>query len=153
MHDQPRLSWTRLAPKPYQAMIAAGATLADSSLGPVLLELIKTRVSQINGCAFCLDMHVRDLRKLGESWQRINSLATWREARLYTERECAALAWAEVLTRLADGHSGHDQCFDHLRVHFSDQQIVELSWAIAQINSWNRMAVGMSAPVPAQDIA
>jgi len=153
MHAQPRLSWMRTAPKPYQAMIAAGATLADASLGPVLLELIKTRVSQINGCAFCLDMHVRDLRKLGESWQRINSLATSREARLYTERERVALAWAEVLTRLADGHAGHDQAFDELRAHFSDQEIVELSWAIAQINAWNRMAVGMSAPVPTQDIA
>ncbi|RDI24323.1 AhpD family alkylhydroperoxidase [Pseudacidovorax intermedius] len=153
LHAQPRLSWMRIAPRPYQAMIAAGATLAESSLGPVLIELVKTRVSQINGCAFCLDMHVRDLRKLGELWQRINSLATWRDARLYTERERAALAWAEALTRLPDGHAGHDEVFDHLRAHFSEQEIVELSWAIAQINAWNRMAVGMSAPVPAQDIA
>ena len=153
MHDQPRLAWMRIAPKPYQAMIAAGATLAESALGPVLIELVKTRVSQINGCAFCLDMHVRDLRKLGEPWQRINSLVTWRDARLYSERECAALAWAEALTRLPDGHAGQDEVFERLRAHFTDQEIVELSWVIAQINSWNRMAVGMSAPVPTQDIA
>lgn len=153
MQDQPRLAWMRIAPKPYQAMIAAGATLAESALGPVLMELIKTRVSQINGCAFCLDMHARDLRKLGEPWQRINSLTTWRDARLYSERECAALAWAEALTRLPDGHASQDELFERLRAHFSDQEIVELSWAIAQINSWNRMAVGMSAPVPTQDIA
>ena len=81
------------------AMAAVGATTARSSLGPILMELVKTRVSQINGCAFCVDMHVRDLRRHGETWQRINSLCTWRETALYSPRERAALAWAEEVTR------------------------------------------------------
>lgn len=145
--NEPRLPWTQLAPKAYQALIGVGAAIANSSLGPVLLELVKIRVSQLNGCAFCLDMHARDLRRHGEPWQRINSLPTWRETGLYSLRERAALTWAESLTRLADGHGRHDADFDALQGQFSDQEIVELSWAIAQINAWNRMAVGMRVPV------
>lgn len=147
MHNEPRLPWTHIAPKAYQAMAAVSATIGVSSLGRPLIELVQTRVSQINGCAFCLDMHVRDLRKQGEAWQRINSLATWRETGLYSARERAALAWAESLTRLADGHRSHDADFEALKQQFSDQEIVELTWAVAQINTWNRMAVGMRAPV------
>src|SRR2546422_6914822 len=92
-----RLPWTQLAPKAYQAMASVGTTIANSTLGMPLIELVQTRVSQINGCAFCLDMHARDLRKHGETWQRINSLSTWREVGFYSERERAALAWAETL--------------------------------------------------------
>lgn len=153
MNNAPRLPWTEISPKPYQAMAAVGATTAKSSLGAILMELVKTRVSQLNGCAFCVDMHVRDLRKQGESWQRINSLCTWRETGLYSERERAALRWAESLTRLPDGHDDHDASFDALKDQFSDQEIVELSWTVAQINAWNRMAVGMRAPVTEKDIA
>ncbi len=153
MNTAPRLPWTEISPKPYQAMAAVGATTAKSSLGAILMELVKTRVSQLNGCAFCVDMHVRDLRKQGESWQRINSLCTWRETGLYSARERAALRWAEALTRLPDGHGDHDAGFDALKDHFSDQEVVELSWTVAQINAWNRMAVGMRAPVAEKDIA
>ncbi|WP_332745052.1 carboxymuconolactone decarboxylase family protein [Hydrogenophaga sp.] len=153
MNTAPRLPWTEISPKPYQAMAAVGATTAKSSLGTILMELVKTRVSQLNGCAFCVDMHVRDLRKQGESWQRINSLCTWRETGLYSARERAALQWAEALTRLPDGHDSHDASFGALKDHFSDQEIVELSWTVAQINAWNRMAVGMRAPVAEKDIA
>ena len=128
-------------------MAAVGATTANSSLGPVLTELVLTRVSQLNGCAFCLDMHARDLRKHGETWQRINSLLTWRETGLYSKRERAALNWAETMTRLVEYHGSRDADFDQLKDPFSDQEIVELSWAIAQINTWNRMAIGMQAPV------
>ena len=109
-------------------------------------ELVQTRVSQINGCAFCLDMHVRDLRKLGETWQRINSLSTWREVGFYSERERTALAWAERLTCLAGGHGDQDAAFEALKGQFSEQEIVELTWAVANINAWNRMAVGMRQP-------
>jgi AhpD family alkylhydroperoxidase len=144
--NQPRLAWTQIAPKHYQAMAGVSALTHKSGLGPQLLELVQTRVSQINGCAFCLDMHARDLRKQGETWQRINSLATWREASFYTERERAALNWAETMTRLSDTHGDHDGAFAQLGGHFSEQEIVELSWAIAQINAWNRMAVGMRQP-------
>jgi AhpD family alkylhydroperoxidase len=153
MNTAPRLPWIDIAPKAYQAMAAVGATTARSSLGPILMELVKTRVSQLNGCAFCVDMHVRDLRRHGETWQRINSLCTWREAGLYSARERAAFDWAEALTRLPDGHHHHDASFDALKGQFSDQEIVELSWAVAQINAWNRMAVGMRAPVAEKDIA
>lgn len=144
---QARLPWTDISPKAYQAMGSVGATTANSSLGPVLMELVKTRVSQLNGCAFCVDMHVRDLRKHGEQWQRINSLSTWRETGLYSARERAALNWAETLTRLVEHHGSRDADFELLQGQFSDQEIVELCWTVAQINAWNRMAVGMCAPV------
>ncbi len=147
-----RLPWTDIAPKAYKAMASVGAAVAGSSLGHLLLELVHARVSQLNGCAFCVDMHVRDLRKQGESWQRINSLVTWREADLYSERERAALDWAETLTRLVEHHGHRDAEFAALQGQFSDQEIVELTWAIAQINTWNRMCVGMRAPVPEKDI-
>jgi AhpD family alkylhydroperoxidase len=145
--NEPRLPWTRLSAKSYQAMAATSATLAASSLGALLVDLVQTRVSQINGCAFCLDMHVRDLRKHGEGWQRINSLPTWRETGLYSERERAALNWAETMTRLADRHVDREADFEALKLQFSDQEIVELTWVIATINTWNRMAIGMRAPV------
>jgi AhpD family alkylhydroperoxidase len=145
--NQPRLPWTDISPKTYQAMASVAATTANSSLGPVLIELVQSRVSQLNGCAFCLDMHARTLRKHGEGWQRINSLATWRETGLYTARERAAFNWAETMTQLVGSHGNRDGDFDTLKGQFSDQEIVELSWVIAQINAWNRMAIGMQAPV------
>lgn len=95
--SHPRLNWTDIAPKTYKAMAGVNATLSNSTLGPILTDLVQTRVSQINGCAFCLDMHARDLRKHGETWQRINSLSTWRETELYSARERAALNWAETM--------------------------------------------------------
>lgn len=148
--SQPRLNWTNIAPNAYKAMASVNATLSGSTLGPILTDLIQTRVSQINGCAFCLDMHARDLRKQGETWQRINSLSTWRETDLYSARERAALNWAETMTRLADRHKDRDADFAALQAEFDDQEIVELCWAVAAINAWNRMAIGMSAPIPAK---
>ncbi|UUZ63585.1 carboxymuconolactone decarboxylase family protein [Polaromonas sp. P1(28)-13] len=141
-----RLPWTQLAPKAYQAMASVSVATATSTLGMPLIELVQTRVSQINGCAFCIDMHARDLRKQGETWQRINSLSTWREVGFYSERERAALAWAETLTRLAGEHGDHDAAFAALQGQFNEQEIVDLTWAVAQINAWNRMAVGMRQP-------
>ena len=145
--SQPRLNWTEIAPRAYRAMAGVNATLSGSTLGAPLMDLIQTRVSQINGCAFCLDMHARDLRKQGESWQRLNSLSTWRETTLYSARERAALNWAESMTRLADHYRDRDADFAALQAEFNDQEIVELCWAIAAINAWNRMAIGMHAPV------
>lgn len=144
--NEARLPWTKIAPKAYQALVGVSAAIAGSTLGPNLIELVVARVSQINGCAFCVDMHARELRKQNETWQRINSLLTWRETSFYTERERAALNWAELLTRLADRHGDHDAGFALLKEQFNDQEIVELNWAIAQINAWNRMAVGMRQP-------
>ncbi|WP_332777757.1 carboxymuconolactone decarboxylase family protein [Polaromonas sp.] len=145
--NEPRLHWTEISPKAYQAMAGVNVATAKSSLGPVLMELVQTRVSQLNGCAFCLDMHARDLRKHGETWQRINSLSTWRETGLYSKRERAALNWAETTTRLVEHHGSRDADFDALKSQFSDQEIVELCWTIAQINAWNRMAISMQMPV------
>lgn len=150
--NQPRLPWTEISAKSYQAMAGVNVSISKSSLGHSLMELVQTRVSQINGCAFCLDMHARDLRKHGETWQRLNSLSTWRETSFYNERERAALAWAEELTRLADQHGDQDTAFEALKKQFSDQEIVELSWTIAAINAWNRMAVGMRTPPSAQPL-
>jgi len=144
--NEARLPWIKIAPKTYQAMAAVSATIAPSTLGKTLIEFVQTRVSQINGCAFCVDMHARDLRKQGEGWQRINSLSTWREVGFYSERERAALAWAESLTNLAGSHHEQDTAYDALKGVFSDQEIVELTWAVAQINTWNRMAIGMRQP-------
>jgi len=141
-----RLPWTHIAPKSYEAMAAASAITSLSSLGMPLIELVQIRVSQINGCAFCIDMHARDLRKHGETWQRINNLPTWREVSFYSPRERAALAWAETLTRLAGEHGDHDAAFTALQGELSEQEIVDLTWVVAQINAWNRMAVGMRQP-------
>ncbi|MDQ0588289.1 carboxymuconolactone decarboxylase family protein [Variovorax paradoxus] len=146
----PRLTWAKIAPKAFQAMIGVNGAIESSTLGKVLVDLVFARVSQINGCAHCLDMHVRDLRHQGEDWQRINSLPTWREVNFFSERERAALAWAETLTRLADRHEDRDAEFEALQAHFSELEIVELSIAIAQINAWNRLGVGMRSPVAAK---
>ena len=151
--NEPRLPWTEISPKAYQALAGVSAAISKSSLGATLTELVQTRVSQLNGCAFCIDMHVRDLRRHGETWQRINSLCTWRETGLYSQRERAALNWAESMTTLVGNHGNRDADFDALKGQFSDQEIVELSWAIAQINAWNRMAIGMQAPVAEKEIA
>jgi len=145
--NEPRLPWTSISPKAYKAMAGVSMTTAESSLGPALMELVQMRVSQINGCAYCLDTHARDLRKHGETWQRINSLSTWRETDLYSNRERAALNWAETMTRLVGNHRDRDADFEELKGQFSDQEIVELCWVIAQINAWNRMAIGMRNPI------
>ena len=142
----PRLPWTEIAPKAYQAMAAVGATTAGSSLGTVLIELVKTRVSQLNGCAFCVDMHVRELLSRGEDLQRINSVVVWREVDWFEMRERAALNWAERCTQLSQAHPGQ-QDFEALRPYFSEREIVELSYAIGCINVWNRLCVGFAAPV------
>ena len=147
-----RLDYKQASPKGFAAMLGLEQHARSSGLDHALLELVKTRVSQINGCAFCLDMHVRDLRKAGEGWQRINSIATWREAGFYDARERAALNWAESLTRLAEDHGDRDAAFAQLQAQFSDAEIVQLTVLIAQINAWNRMGVGMHLPVAERPI-
>lgn len=145
--NTPRLPWNSLAPLQYKSLHAVSQAVAQSSLGRQLVELVQTRVSQINGCAYCLDMHARELRKDGESWKRLNVLSAWRETTFFTPKEQAALAWAESLTRLPDGYADRNAEFDALQTHFTEQEIVELTWAVAAINAWNRMAIGMHQPV------
>ncbi|MET3493800.1 carboxymuconolactone decarboxylase family protein [Variovorax boronicumulans] len=150
MNTAARLNWFKLVPKSFDAMLAVSGSIESSTLGKVLLDLVFTRVSQINGCAYCLDMHVRDLRRQGEGWQRINSVPAWREVSFFNERERAALGWAESLTRLADSHDERDAEFAALKAQFSDLEIAELTVAIAQINTWNRLNVAMRVPVAAK---
>lgn len=116
----------------------------QSGLEVPLIQLINMRVSQINGCAFCLDMHWKDARAAGESEQRLYSLDAWRETPYYTERERAALAWAEAVTRITDGHVP-DELYEETRQHFSEKEIVDLTLAVVAINGWNRLAISFRA--------
>ena len=114
---------------------------ANTGLEPALLELVKMRASQINGCAYCLHMHSRDARALGESEERLYLLDAWRESPLYSDRERAALAWTEALTRIADTHAP-DADYEAARAQFSEKELIDLSMAIVAINGWNRLAIG-----------
>ncbi len=142
----PRLNFQAVAPELYKAQAGINALLHESSLGVQLLELVFLRVSQINGCAFCVDMHTRELLSRGEDLQRINSIVTWPEVDFYDGRERAALNWAERCTRLSQAHP-EQQDFEALRAHFSEREMVELTYAIGSINVWNRLCAGFAAPV------
>jgi AhpD family alkylhydroperoxidase len=117
------------------------ATLINDSLEPVLVELVKTRSSILNGCANCINMHAAEARAQGESEQRLYLLAAWQEAPCYTPRERAALAWTDALTRLSQGHT-HEAAAEALNEHFSEEERVKLTLLINIINGWNRIAVG-----------
>src|SRR5262249_49746232 len=105
-----------------------------------LIELVKIRASQINGCAYCIDMHTQDARAGGETERRIYALNAWRETPFYTDRERAALAWAEAVTRIADG-GVPDALYEEVRKHFGEKELADLTWAVAAINAWNRVAI------------
>ncbi|MEI6723653.1 MAG: carboxymuconolactone decarboxylase family protein [Betaproteobacteria bacterium] len=139
---KPRIEMHTAAPAAYAAMRALSAYSGSCGLEPSLLELVKTRASQVNGCAFCIQMHTRDARKLGETDERLHLLAAWRETAIYTPRERAALAWTEALTLLNEGHA-LDTVYDEVRAQFSEEEVANLSLAIATINAWNRLAVGL----------
>lgn len=144
--NQPRLPHTTLAPEAFKAMLAVSGVLHKSSLGPALQALLHVRASQLNHCAYCLDMHTREALNSGEDLQRLALLPAWRETSLYTPRERAALQWTESVTLLADLQAPQED-FDALREHFSDPEIAELTFSIAQINAWNRLGVAMRLPV------
>ena len=128
-----------------QAMLALQAQVEASGLERSLLELVKIRASQINGCAYCIDMHTKDARAFGETEQRIYALSAWREGPFFTPRERAALAWTESLTRVADTHVP-DETFEEARGQFDERELVALTFAIVAINGWNRLAVALRAP-------
>lgn len=138
-----RIEWAKASPDAYKAMLGLEQALAKSGLETSLLELVRLRASQLNGCAYCVNMHANDARKAGETEARLQALSVWHETRFFTERERAALAWVESLTLLAEKHAPQDQ-FDALREHFSDAEIANLTLAIATINAWNRFGVGMA---------
>ncbi|MGZ6366928.1 MAG: carboxymuconolactone decarboxylase family protein, partial [Ktedonobacteraceae bacterium] len=128
------------APRGYRAMAALQDYVDDCGLEPLLLELVKMRASQINGCAYCIDMHSKDARAMGESEQRLYELSAWRETPFYTERERAALLWTEELTLISQSHVP-DAIYNEVRQHFSEEELVNLTLAIVAINGWNRLAI------------
>jgi len=140
-----RLRPAQAAPGAYKAMLQLVEYVHNSGLEESLLSLVEMRASQINGCAFCLDMHTKDARAAGESEQRLYLLPAWREAPFYSERECAALEWAEALTLVAEDHVP-DEVYERVRPHFTDEELVNLSLAITTINAFNRLNVAFRTP-------
>lgn len=141
-----RLDYKQELPRGHEAMLALEAAVRRSGLEPLLLELVKVRASQLNGCAHCLEMHTKDARARGEEEQRLHVLAAWREAPFYSERERAALAWCEALTLLPES-GAPDDVYAELEETFSREEIAALTYQIVAINGWNRLAVGFRAPV------
>jgi AhpD family alkylhydroperoxidase len=137
---RPRFNYTKSAPGVYDAMDALDRYLAASSLDRRLLYLVQLRASQLNGCAYCIDMHWKDLRAIDETEQRLYSLDAWRESPYYTDRERAALAWAEVVTFVANGQVP-DTVHADVRSQFSETELADLTLAIATINAWNRLSI------------
>jgi AhpD family alkylhydroperoxidase len=135
-----RIHYTKVAPLAYHAMLGLEKYLRECGLETKLVDLIKLRASQINGCAFCIDMHWKDLRALGESEQKLYGLDAWEESPYYTERERAALAWTEAVTRVSETHVP-DEVYDKVRRQFSEKEVADLTLAVATINAWNRLAI------------
>lgn len=144
----PRIAFAKVAPEGYQAMAGLEKYIRSCGLEHSLLELVKLRASQINGCAFCLDMHSKDARAAGETEQRIYLLNAWREAPCYSERERAALAWTEAVTLVSETQIP-DEVYQQVREHFTERELVDLTFAIVTINGWNRLAVGFRSEVGA----
>jgi AhpD family alkylhydroperoxidase len=136
-----RLDAAKASPEAYKAMLAVQGYVNNCGLEVTILELVKLRASQINGCAFCLAMHTRDARRHGISDERMHLLNAWRETPLYSAREQAALAWTEALTLITQGHAP-DEVYAQARAQFSDKELVDLTLAITTINAWNRLAIG-----------
>ena len=130
----------KVSPAAYHAMLALEMFVRKSSLEPSLIELVKMRASQINGCAYCIDMHSKDARAAGESEQRLYALNAWRETPFFTDRERAALAWTEAVTLVAQDHVP-DAAFAEARRQFSDEEMVNLTMAVVTINGWNRLSI------------
>ena len=135
-----RFQYMKAAPGAYRAMAGLEHYLHECGLEEGLLHLIKLRASQINGCAYCLDMHWKDLKAIGESDQRLYELDAWEETPFYSERERAALAWTEAVTRVAEDHVP-DEVYETVRRQFNEKEIADLTLAIAAINAWNRLAI------------
>jgi len=143
----PRLDLSGPWPAGYRAMLAFDQAVGTADLEQSLLDLVKQRSSQINGCVYCLDMHAKEARAAGESQQRLDVLVAWREAPLFSERERAALALTEAITLVADTHVPDDVVAE-ARAHFSPEELVQLVFHIVVINAWNRIAVTARAPLP-----
>jgi AhpD family alkylhydroperoxidase len=143
--ERERISATKLTPDGYKALTGVEAYLKNCGLEPRLMLLVKMRASQINGCVYCLAMHSKEARRIGESEQRLYLLDAWHEAPVYTPRERAALAWTDALTKIAETHAP-DDLYEALKPHFSDKEIADLTILTGMINLWNRLAIGMRYP-------
>ena len=152
---KPRLDHAKAAPDMLKAMLDVSGRVHNSGIEHSLQELVKTRASQINGCAFCLHMHTRDARAAGETEERLYLLNAWRESPLYNERERAALAYTEALTRLSETADVPDDVYDALKASFTEEEMVELTLVINVINAWNRLNVAFRTvhPVKARTVA
>ena len=142
MHE--RINGAKVAPGAYKAMLGLEEYLHHCGLEESLLHLIKLRTSQINGCAYCIDMHWKDLRALGEGEQRLYGLDAWQESDYYSERERAALEWTEAVTLIRDGHVP-DEVYERVKQHLSEKELVDVTLAISTINAWNRIAIASRA--------
>jgi AhpD family alkylhydroperoxidase len=141
MTTEPRIDYHKISNETVRAMYALERQVDNCGLERPLLELVKLRASQINGCAYCIDMHTKDARAAGETEQRLYVLDAWREAPFYTDRERAALAWTEALTLISQTHAP-DDVYEEVHRHFSERELVDLTMAIVTINGWNRLAIG-----------
>ena len=137
---QPRLEYAKVSPGGLQAMYGLERYVRECGLEPTVLELVKLRASQINGCAYCVDMHTKDARAHGETEQRLYAVVVWREAPFFTERERAALAWTEAVT-LVSRDQVPDDVYELARAQFSEKELVDLTMAVVVINGWNRLAI------------
>lgn len=138
-----RLNYYAAAPQAMKAMMGLEKAASESVLPAALRELVRIRASQINGCAYCVDMHTTDAVKRGETLRRLAALSTWKETPFFTEQERAALLWTETLTRVATTHAP-DDVYEAVAAAFSDQELAELTFVIATINAWNRFGVGFA---------
>ncbi len=141
---EPRIDFIKASPDTTKAMYGLEHAIRKSGLEPSLLQLVKMRASQINGCAYCIDMHSKDARAAGETEQRLYALNAWRETPFFSDRERAALEWTESLTLIAQNHVP-DELFERVGQHFSEAEIVNLTFAVAAINTWNRLAISLRA--------
>ncbi len=139
-----RFDYAKVAPGVYHAMIGLERYLHDCGLEESLLHLVKLRASQINGCAYCLDMHWKDLKAIGEPDHRLYELNAWEESPFYSERERAALAWTEAVTHVSDSHVP-DDLYNEARKQFTEKELADLTLAVATINAWNRLAISARA--------
>lgn len=139
---QPRIDYRKHSQDALKSVLSLEKYIAESGLEPKLVHLIKMRASQINGCAYCLDLHSIDVRVAGETEQRLYTLDAWRETPFFTDRERAALAWTEALTLIAQTHAP-DEVYEELKKYFSEKEIVDLTYVVGAINLWNRLAISM----------
>ncbi len=144
--ESARIKYIDVAHEGIRSLYGLEVYVRHSGLEPSLLELVKLRASQINGCGYCMDMHTKDARLAGETEQRLYVLSAWREAPFYTDRERAALAWTEAVTRISPENVG-DELYRSVRQHFSEKELVDLTLAIIAINAWNRLAISFRSEV------